>query len=277
MDFLYDPWTRFMHNIHTTAPYFYGWTAISLIPYVFGLNKFLLTWLLFRLWSVLGLIASFFFVWQIMKKQGKKDFSDFVLLMFNPLLFIELVSNSHNDGWMMWPALASLWFILPNNKLRFSNVFASILLLLFSLSTKYVTVVLIPVWLFLLFQSVTKTNVFKLKDVLFASIEAYVFDISALLLFLPLLSSRSQLFNPWYLSWSIMFFPLLKSSFLKKCLLIFSVTGLLRYIPWMYAGAFEYTSEIIWQQKVILWSPVIFFAIWYISYNKILRPLTHRH
>lgn len=276
IDFMYDPWTRFMHNVHTTAPYFYGWTLISLLPYVMGFEKFLFTWILFRLFSVIGLIACFFFVWQIMKKRGESHFSDLVLLIFNPLLIIELVSNSHNDGWLIWPALGSLWLVMPNERTSWWKIGISIALLAFSVSTKYATILLLPIWVFLLFQQLSKSNIIKFKDVIFKSIEHSIFDIAALLLFLPLFSARAQQFNPWYLSWSLMFYPLIKNNILKKTVLFFSITGLLRYLPWMYNGAFEYSPEILWQQKLILWAPVVVGILAYVSYSKILRPLTNK-
>jgi hypothetical protein len=39
----------------------------------------------------------------------------------------------------------------------------------------------------------------------------------SLALFLPLLTERSRYFLPWYLIWSLVFIPLLKSNFLKTC------------------------------------------------------------
>src|SRR5258708_35427326 len=40
MHYDFDPWTRFMSNTYGLAPYGYGWTTISLLPYILGLNKF---------------------------------------------------------------------------------------------------------------------------------------------------------------------------------------------------------------------------------------------
>src|SRR5690606_16427971 len=59
LDFPQDDWLRFMHNTHTPAPYGYGWTAMSLVPSAIGMDKFVITWELFRLFSVVSLVLLF--------------------------------------------------------------------------------------------------------------------------------------------------------------------------------------------------------------------------
>ncbi len=270
--FFYDPWIRFMHNIHTPAPYFYGWTALSLLPYVLGFEKFLLTWLLFRAWSALGLLLTFLIIWLMMKKLHKENRFHFSLLLFNPLLYIELISNSHNDGWLTWPALLSLYLVQPskkNTKLSFGKIIVSLLLLLLSMSTKYVTILLVPIWLlFVLHASVDKfLNRFHLSV-----LRAFnLFDLSAFFLFLPLLSARSQQFHPWYLSWSIIFLPLMKNTYAKLALVVLSVSSMLRYVPWLYNGAFEYTPQIEMNEKLITWVPLIIVPIYFLLNRVVLR------
>jgi hypothetical protein len=256
LDFKFDPWTRFMHNVHTPAPYFYGWTALSTIPYFLGFEKFVLTWLLFRLWSALGLGLSLFFLWKIMEKSGMGTLRHFAFVMFNPLLLIELISNSHNDGWMMWPALAALWLVMEKNKSFPSlvKIGLSLALLLFSFSTKYATVVLIPIWLSLIFSH-------KLK---WKFIEDFRFDVASLLLFVPLLTARSQYFHPWYLSWSFLFFPLVKSRWIKVALIVLSISSMFRYTPWIHYGGFEFTPLIEYQQRLITWAPLVLVPLFYI-------------
>lgn len=47
LDFPHDEWIRFMHNTHTAAPYGYVWTLISLLPFLLGSGKFILTFFSF--------------------------------------------------------------------------------------------------------------------------------------------------------------------------------------------------------------------------------------
>lgn len=272
--FFYDPWIRFMHNIHTPAPYFYGWTALSIMPYVLGLEKFVLTWILFRLWSEFGLVLAFVAVIRLMKKRGLIDLKLFVLMLFSPLLMIEIVSNSHNDAWMMWPAIASLFLVTrksKDEKLRLVTIVGSFALLAVSMSTKYATALLLPVWVYLVFQKQFRPIVAHLKRHALEKVSLNIFDVAAGLMFLPLLTDRAQQFHPWYLSWCLFFLPVMKNKFLRMCLLVLSVSSLLRYVPWMWNGAFEYTPKILMNEKLVTWVPlIVFVVIW------LLREITKK-
>ncbi|MEX0895356.1 MAG: hypothetical protein WDZ94_00275, partial [Patescibacteria group bacterium] len=104
-----DEWTRFMHNTHTPAPYGYSWTAVSLLPFLAGQNIFIVTWLLFRLFAVMSIFLLYFSL-QFLSEQisGRKRYlHEMALLLANPLLILEIVSNSHNDLWIAATARAN--------------------------------------------------------------------------------------------------------------------------------------------------------------------------
>ncbi len=260
LDFVSDPWIRFMHNVHTPAPYFYGWTALSLIPYVFGFGKFLSTWLLFKAWSLLGLTALVYIQWkflEIFTQDKKTRIKNWLMFALNPLVIIETIMVGHNDAWMMTFALGGL-YVLMNKKYKQSIplMFISFTFLLISISMKYVTVVLLPVWMVLVFSQQEydfkkhlQGNAQKFIDVVTKNVMEY----SSILLLLPLLTSRSQWFHPWYLIWSLTFLPFIKWKWLQALLISLSFSSMLRYIPWMWNGAFEYTSDIHFQQRMITW------------------------
>ncbi|MGD9129770.1 MAG: hypothetical protein PVJ09_04775 [Candidatus Woesebacteria bacterium] len=269
LDFAHDPWTRFMHNTHTPAPYAYGWTIFSLLPYLLGFNKFLSTWLLFRLLSILSIILLFITVLYLKKEKiNQNNFYNYALLFLNPLLLVELISNSHNDLWMMLPAMLALGLIFKKKTKK--TILLSFLLLLFSISSKYASAVLLPIWLHFLLK---KNSVYKrlqknIKKILvktklkklaaFLSIDKINWQtIASLLFFIPLFTSRSQQFHPWYLTWILVWLPWIKQSSWKRTILIFSYTSMLRYVPWIYAGGFN--DAIIFRQKMITWIvPVIY-------------------
>lgn len=228
LHFDYDPWTRFMHNTHTTAPYWYGWTAISLAPYILGFGKFVLTWLNFRLFSLIGLLLYAGVIWLWQQQQQKKLFVwQLLAFLLNPLVVLELVSNSHNDMWMLAPALAA-FVLLWRGKDRFIWFPISLLLLLFSASTKYATLILLPLW-FVSAALIQKEYLIaiiahrqsklvgkilsRVIESFSARILSFIWKILPLslscALFLPLLISRSQWFLPWYLTWSFSLLPLL--------------------------------------------------------------------
>jgi hypothetical protein len=275
-----DDWLRFMHNTHTPAPYGYGWTLWSLLPSAVGMNKFLPTWMIFRLFSVLGV---FLLLWVLntLHKKLKEDssenfFFNLCVIFLNPLFLIEMVSNSHNDLWMMVPALASLALIAHPRKgwQNMLAVSASILLLAFSVSTKYASLLLLPIWLFFLLRNTTFFGRVhnglvpinrKLSEIFTQKIyflRTHWADVSSLLLFLPLMSSRSQQFHPWYLVWLLVWFPFIRWNWLKHAIIVLSISSLFRYTPWMWNGG--YSDMIINQQKMITWIPLgVFLALFF--------------
>ncbi|MEN8252813.1 MAG: hypothetical protein ABFQ62_00330 [Patescibacteria group bacterium] len=300
LDFPQDDWLRFMHNTHTPAPYGYGWTAISLIPYVLGMGKFLPTWVIFRLTSFLSIILLFFAIKYLAKKLSLKlDTYHYAILFLNPLFLIEIISNSHNDLWMMAPALTSLALVnkqespstkqQTNFKFQIAKIFISLLLLIFSISIKLSTLVLVPIWLFLIFKNLEISNwkLFGFLDLLFGILKKHVILLSSILLFIPLFTERSKQFLPWYLLWSLVWIPLIEvkiqnskfktlyfiDNYWVSLLLIFSFTAMLRYTAYLWFGTYEGFVP-LWQ-KFITWSALPIYLIWLLvfKYKKSLKTV----
>lgn len=121
LEFAQDPWVRFMHNVHTPAPYGYSWTALSLIPYSLSAllsgNRFTLILYSFRFWSWLSLGLLFMTLrWFSRRLDHPPQPWLWALVFFNPLLLIEILSSAHNDLWMMIPALWALGLLLKQAK-----------------------------------------------------------------------------------------------------------------------------------------------------------------
>ena len=254
LNFAQDDWIRFMHNVHTPAPYWYGWTVFSLPFYLIGLGKFLTTWLSFKLGSGLGFVFLLFSVKKLLDKMNLVNGKFWLFaLALNPLLLIELFSNAHNDAWMMGFAIYSLSVIWKKSERNLRKILLSLFLLIFSISMKYVTVILVPFWLFVMFSKSFKFVPPKIVDL----VSHYFFDLISLAFFLPLLSARSQQFHPWYLLWSMSFLPFIKIKKWRIGLLILSMSSLFRYVPWLWNGAFEFTDAILFAQRLITWLPFV--------------------
>ena len=73
---------------------------------------------------------------------------------------------------------------------------------------------------------------------------------------MPLLSSRSQLFHPWYLTWSLSFYPLIESKLLRRLLLLFSLASLCRYLPFLLIMGYD--SHTLTYQQLITSLPGIY-------------------
>ena len=279
LDYSYDDWTRFMHNTHTPAPYGYGWTGLSVLPYMLGGGKFTLTWLLFRLYSLVSYTAVVAILYYVLKKgRYTSQFKRLSLFALNPLVLIEVISNSHNDLWMVGLALGAFALVVfPPRSLRYGIWIAiSAMLLTASVSIKFATAVVIPCWFAVVFaKTVGKSTVSKLI------LDHWPLMLS-FLLFIPLLTTRSQQFHPWYLTWVLTWLPLIRYNQLPQvtsiwlvsiCTLSFS--SLYRYIPWIQNGGF--TDQVINQQKAVTWTPfIIALVISYIFNKRISQMLANR-
>lgn len=280
LDFAADTWVRFMHNTHTSAPYWYGWTAISLIPYALGAGKFILTWLAFRIWSVISVVLLYFVLRRASQVFTGRSLQTYqaALVFLNPLFMIEIISNMHNDLWMLVPAVLSLVLAVeldPKRAPQAPKLALVVALLLVSISVKLATVVLLPILILIILEKnflftvadtiAAKLPVFKSMPAKFLlSLESYIHQyipvVAACLLFLPLLTPRSQQFHPWYWTWVLVWVPFIENKVVKNVIILFSVSSMLRYLPWLLAGGFE--GSVLLQQKLITWVPVLFYIAW---------------
>jgi hypothetical protein len=251
LDFPDEPMLRFMNNVHSVAPYGYGWTALSLLPYLAGFGKFLTTFVVFKLFSFSSLLLSLLI---LEKFFSKVNYRQLALFFFNPLLLIEVLSSAHNDLWMLAPALLAVYLAGSLKKGTLVKLFLIVILMGISISIKFATVVLLPFLLYLI-----------LKERLGSWSKIAIFDLMSLSLFLPLLIERSKHFLPWYLLWSLNFIPLVKNKLWRNLLLVFSISSLLRYLPWLYYlpwMSFHLdTSKVLFWQKSITWIIPAFYLL----------------
>lgn len=268
LEFPSDDWTRFMHNTHTPAPYGYGWTIMSLVPVVLGMGKFLLTYFMMKVWVVVGFVL----LWCAMKRLAEvlnvqKEYEKNKWLFFlNPLVLIETFSNAHNDAWMMAPAILALALVFHRKKniQQWLIWIGVVVLLVISASIKFATLALFP--LFCVFA----VKQFMKKNMIVDTLIKYFPEFASLLLFLPLLTDRSQQFHPWYLLWSLSFIPFLRLKWAQIVLIAFSFSSLMRYMPYILVG--DYTQNVLFDQRVITWGGGIvvgtMICIWRMRHEK---------
>lgn len=248
-----DLWVRFMHNTHTPAPYGYGWTGLSSLFYLFGGNIFSITWIIFKVLALASYLSLFWVYAAFLKKQPREAFfAKMALVLFNPLILIEVLSSGHNDLWMMTPAVLSMLLLLKKNSAK--TLALSAVLLIFSISIKVVSVVLIPLWVVLVVRQYVDLVARYTQAVV-----KYLPELASLLFFLPLLTDRSQYFHPWYLIWSLVWLPFCRWKPWKVFLISLSITSLVRYIPALYEGGF--TPEVVISQRLITWVPAVLATI----------------
>lgn len=246
-----DPMLGFMRNIHTPAPYYYGWTLISLLPYLTGFGRIFSELISFKLFSVMFYILIYVILSRIYSITDiKTDKLRLTLFFLNPLILIETIGIGHNDLSMMFLVLTSFYFLLKyktNKKLNF--LWLAIIFFLFSVSIKYATIVLLPlliIWYF--------------KD---------KFDVgfwgAVLLFLLPLIRPLDQL-HSWYLIWPLVWVLLSKNMKAIFFVYLLSFFALIRYFPYIWYGS--------WDQPVITQRLFIYLTIPIILLPFIIRKKT---
>ncbi len=218
--FLSDPWTRFMHNIHTAAPYGYGWTGISLIPVFIGLPVFTLCFLFMKALVIGFFLLEGYLVYLLAKKlYPKQALQRTALFLLNPLILTETLIVGHNDSVMMAFALLSLFILIVPRVSPVVRWGGSLLALFVSISIKYATIVLVPL--------------------LFLRKRVDIFTWGGIALLLVLLTRPGQV-HSWYLHWGIVLLLLSKHSWAVSFAILLSIGGLLRYFPYVYFGNWDY-------------------------------------
>ena len=285
LDFPNDLWTRFMHNTHTPAPYGRGWTYLSLIPYLLGFGKLTLSLVSFRIWSLLSIFLLYVALQNFSKTLLKRNLNlyELALVFLNPLLLIEVISNYHNDLWMMFLAIFGVSFLLKSvvqknthrKKVWFSIV--SVVFLLASISIKLASLTLVPIWVIVVGVSFLPTRFskklsakFRVKSQIiksflekfissfFNKFIGYVPDLAAFLMLLPLFTTRPQQFLPWNVLWIFVWVPFMKIKIFKNLIIVFTISSSLRYLPWL-ANDMQFGDAIVTNQKYITWIiPIIF-------------------
>jgi hypothetical protein len=264
MDFAQDPWVRFMHNIHTRAPYGYGWTALSLVPYVLsGAGSFfIVSYYAMRTWMVMGWAFLLAAIWaglgrsQYFAKQER--WWRWCLVALNPLILMETLLNAHNDVWMMAPVIFAWSFLLAKRE-RWHWLIVPALLCV-SVAIKPATVVTLPLFVAVMggeldfWQMNPRLRKMILRSV--AWLKLYGADLAAFVMTALLLTPRSKFFLPWYAVWFLAWLPFGRLSVLRWVVLGLALTSQLRYLPWIGAGMF-YFENTQWQMIAITWSGAV--------------------
>jgi hypothetical protein len=230
------------------------------------MDRFILQWFWMRVMSVVALVVGGWLMWKMwQKKTGVKTSP--LWIFFNPLILLEFVSNNHNDWWMVTPALASFYLVAFDKKTT-GRIIASALLLLASTQIKYATLVLVPFWLYVV---IDKKYLQWLLSVgwlkaLYDWAGKHLFDLMAIAMFVPLLTPRAQLFHPWYLSWSLGWWPLCRLRVVKYALLFFSLSALLRYSAYLWIGEYNLQTTIAAITITFAGAAVLGIGVWLVKF-----------
>lgn len=130
---------------NTTSVYGPLWSIISKMLVTFSFGSVTIALFVFKLASFLVHILNCYIIYKLTK--SKK----YILLYgLNPLVLVELLSNVHNDIYLILFVLLALYFLIKKK-----NIYLTIIFLALSISIKYSTILLIPFILIYYFKDKT--------------------------------------------------------------------------------------------------------------------------
>lgn len=232
LDFPTDLWTRFMHWTHRTYPYGPIWLLLTLPASFLGFGKFVLTLINFKLLFTVFHLGNIYFIHKILSKIApKKTLLGVVFYAFNPLILIESLVSPHNEVVMLFFLLMAIYFMITKK-----NQFSTIIILLLSAGIKFVTLILLPVFLIPIFIPSVARDLSKRFNLLLILI--FLFLIPPLLYEIYLREPYSWYFIP------IIGIGALLINYTKVCILLVGISlgTLLRYVPYFYTG--EYSQSV---------------------------------
>ena len=226
LDYAGDPMLSFMRWTHRVYPYGPGWLTLTTPLSFVGLQIFLPTFFLFKFLMAASFVGSVYFIGKILQKiKPERELFGIVFFALNPLVLIEALVSAHLDIVMIFFGLWAFYLLLTKKYIFSLVVFA------FSVSIKFATVFLLPVYLMVWYLFYKKKNinwhmVFLVSTVLMA-VTVYV------------ASTRTN-FQPWYLLLPLAFAAFSAWAFYVLLpAIIISSFSLLTYVPFLFTGNWD--------------------------------------
>jgi hypothetical protein len=256
LDYPDDPWIHFMRWTHRTYPYGPVWLLITAPLSFVGFSKFLPTLWLFKLLSVVSYAGSTYLIYKVMcKTKPESAVAAAVFFAFNPLTLVELTVSAHNESVMIFLMLCAIYLLIVKKQAL------SFLALGCSIGIKFITAVLLPVYLWYFYT--LKRN----KKIMW---DRFFFLSLILLLFGSILVSIRTNFQPWYLIPVISIASFLNyKPYISIPIFIVTLAGLFQYVPFLYTGNWDYPIPVI--LNAIMLVAIIassLFLLFYFIYKK---------
>jgi hypothetical protein len=238
--FVGDPWQDFINYRGITTVYGPSWTLLSTVPYFLGFENYLLVLFNTKILIIIFYLATIFLLWKMSRNA-------YAVLLFalNPLTIIETLVSAHNDIVMMFFALLALYLV------RKKQFILACIMLVISIAIKYVTVALLPVLLYCIWQEARGRQV---------NWEKIYFVSAMLMLVMFFVSYFHKEIYPWYVIWFMVFSYLIPQ---RKSFLMFTTAlsfgMLLTDLPFMLVGS--NTSVVQWSKFLLASGGTMIFFI----------------
>lgn len=216
----------FMHAANKVALYGPAWIILTGIPFFLGKLGFIFSLFAFKLFIVPFYLGTIFLIWKM-----SKNIISLYLFSLNPLVIIETLLSGHNDIVMMFFLLFS-FFLIMKDKVKFAVLF-----FLLSIFIKYTTILLLPIFLYLVLSKIRKTLI-NWEKIFYYSGWITIFGF--------LLSPIREEIYPWYAMWFLPFsFLTPNRKFLLSISIALSFGLLFRYVPFIFSGTHAGLTPII--------------------------------
>ena len=243
-----EPMLAFLHAANKVALYGPVWILITGIPHVLGLGNVLLSIFTFK-----GLVILFYtllvrLIWKMTK-------SAYAVAFFglNPLVITEVLLGGHNDVVMMY--LALLAFSLLQKK----NPFWSLVALILSIFIKWATVLLLPIFIWVILMKRRGEKIIWDKVWFWAAAGMYI---------IFFLSPIREEIYAWYLIWPLTFVALVPDKTLLRYITVaFSFGLLFRIAPFLYTRQWAGITPLV--KRIVTFVPPAISAIYYAIKKKI--------
>lgn len=226
LDYPEDPMLSFMRWTHREYPYGPVWLGLTVPLSFLGFQLFIPTFILFKLFMVASFVGSLYFIGKILQEVAKeREVQGLVFFGLNPLILIESVVSAHIDIVMMFFALWATYLFVQNKH------GLSYILLFLSIGIKFVTAVLLPIFII----------VHRMKRMHINIHWEVVFSACTILLIGGVIAQTSRgNFQPWYLIDALAFAALISHRYyILIPTIVVSFFALMNYLPFLFYGNWD--------------------------------------
>jgi len=266
LDYPGDPMLSFMHSTHRTYPYGPFWLILT-APLSLGINFFLPTFFLFKSLTSLSFIGTAFFINKILKTVSPQNrILGTIFFALNPIVLIESLVSSHNDIVMIFFAALGLYLLVKK------SYFFSFLFLFLSIGIKFATILLLPVFIYIVIKQLKNhvidfRKVFMIIFILMCASVAITSFASG--------SNKNPELQAWYFLMAFTFAVLVAQKRIVLLLTICVSFGMLvSYIPYLLKG--EWPKDIVdLKIKLLIYSVAIGYLLFILSSKRVLSVIKH--
>jgi len=254
LDYPGDPMLSFMHWTHRLYPYGPVWIGLTIPMSFIGLQFFLPTFFLFKIFISACFLGTVYFIGKILQKsEPKNELFGIAFFALNPLVIVESLVSAHNDIVMMFFGLWAVYLLMNMRYVR------SIILFALSVGVKFATAAIFPVYALIFYLQKKKESInWQL-----------MFVFMAIFMIVPIiLASFRTSFQPWYLLDILPFIALVSTDYFAFIPgVVVSLFAVFEYLPFLYTGNWDNPIPLIlfWMTACSIILSLLLTAGWYVK------------